>query len=531
MPARGWLALRNGLASPADRRRALRLARGDPRAVRAPARPQRLPWAVVALCGIVRAAVPYSIGRVAGWISEVAIVYLLLAFPSGRLPGRVDRALVIAAALLIGLLYVPTALLVDAFPAPSTRPPAARTAQRTRSASRRDARVGQRRGHPGARGALGPAPAARPLAARVPAARTRRASCGARSRRSWSWRSSAMFSLGPVDHPRRAGVDDDVSATWLAGTLRSACRSSRSGSSPACWLAALHRRRAAAARAPAARRAQTRSARQPRSPRWSRTPRSTSRTPGRAARRLGHRRRVAGGAARAGVRPRGHRSSSPTTGPVAALIHDAGLASSGRSSRRSAASRSSGTRTSASPSASTARNDELQGLAGAHPRGGRRRAPADRARPARRRPAAARRAADPAPARRGDDGPAARRAPASCSSGSAHDVDGALDELRSLAAGVYPAALAAHGLARRASAPPRDGSPLPVHVVIGARRAIPTRSRPRRTSAASRRCRTWPSTRRTRPRRGSCSSSAATSLRGPRRRARLRREGRRSAAG
>ena len=120
MPDRGWLALRNGLAV------ALPIAVGLYAWREAThARFGRLLvlsgflWAVVALAASSE-PLPYSIGRVAGWISEVAIVYLLLAFPSGRLPGRVDRALVLAAALLIGLLYVPTALLVDAFPAPST---------------------------------------------------------------------------------------------------------------------------------------------------------------------------------------------------------------------------------------------------------------------------------------------------------------------------------------------------------------------------------------------------------------------------
>ena len=47
----------------------------------------------------------------------------------------------------------------------------------------------------------------------------------------------------------------------------------------------------------------------------------------------------------------------------------------------------------------------------------------------------------------------------------ARDVDGVLEELRSLAAGVYPAALSAHGLpdAVRAAA---TESPLPVHVKV-----------------------------------------------------------------
>jgi signal transduction histidine kinase len=62
--------------------------------------------------------VAYSMGRVAGWVVEVGLVYLVLAFPSGTL-GRVDRALVGAIGLVVALLYMPTALLVEQYPTPS----------------------------------------------------------------------------------------------------------------------------------------------------------------------------------------------------------------------------------------------------------------------------------------------------------------------------------------------------------------------------------------------------------------------------
>jgi signal transduction histidine kinase len=75
-------------------------------------------WVLVALATTTD-PVPYSLGRVIAWVSEVAIIFLVLAFPSGRLQATADRALVVAGALLIGVLYVPTALLVDHFPAPS----------------------------------------------------------------------------------------------------------------------------------------------------------------------------------------------------------------------------------------------------------------------------------------------------------------------------------------------------------------------------------------------------------------------------
>jgi signal transduction histidine kinase len=59
----------------------------------------------------------YSIGRVSGWVVEAALVYVVLAFPSGRVQG-VDRALAIAAAVIAATLYLPTALLVDSYPVP-----------------------------------------------------------------------------------------------------------------------------------------------------------------------------------------------------------------------------------------------------------------------------------------------------------------------------------------------------------------------------------------------------------------------------
>jgi signal transduction histidine kinase len=61
----------------------------------------------------------YSVGRVAAWLVEVALMYTILAFPTGRLPARVDRVLVGATALVVLLLYLPTALLVESYPVPT----------------------------------------------------------------------------------------------------------------------------------------------------------------------------------------------------------------------------------------------------------------------------------------------------------------------------------------------------------------------------------------------------------------------------
>jgi signal transduction histidine kinase len=63
--------------------------------------------------------VVHSVGRVGAWIAELAIVYLVLAFPTGRLTSRIDRVLVMAIAVDLLVLYLPTALLVDAYPVPT----------------------------------------------------------------------------------------------------------------------------------------------------------------------------------------------------------------------------------------------------------------------------------------------------------------------------------------------------------------------------------------------------------------------------
>jgi signal transduction histidine kinase len=61
----------------------------------------------------------YSTGRVAAWFVEVGFVWVILAFPSGSLTGRWDRVLVIAFAVLVLVGYMPTALLADDYPTPS----------------------------------------------------------------------------------------------------------------------------------------------------------------------------------------------------------------------------------------------------------------------------------------------------------------------------------------------------------------------------------------------------------------------------
>jgi signal transduction histidine kinase len=60
----------------------------------------------------------YSVARVSAWLLEPLLFYVVLAFPSGRLRTRVDRALVGSGVLLVVVLYLPTALLVERYPEP-----------------------------------------------------------------------------------------------------------------------------------------------------------------------------------------------------------------------------------------------------------------------------------------------------------------------------------------------------------------------------------------------------------------------------
>jgi signal transduction histidine kinase len=58
----------------------------------------------------------YSLGRVSIWLIEPVVLYLILAFPSGRLTTRIDRALVLSSLAIVAVLFVPTAFLVESYP-------------------------------------------------------------------------------------------------------------------------------------------------------------------------------------------------------------------------------------------------------------------------------------------------------------------------------------------------------------------------------------------------------------------------------
>ena len=77
----------------------------------------------------------YSLGRVSAWLAEVLLVYVVLAYPSGRLVARVDRLLVRAGGSdRRRVLFLPTVLFVDAVSRSRTRGAAAApTVRPTRS--------------------------------------------------------------------------------------------------------------------------------------------------------------------------------------------------------------------------------------------------------------------------------------------------------------------------------------------------------------------------------------------------------------
>jgi signal transduction histidine kinase len=77
-----------------------------------------LVWLVVTFA-LADTALAYSIGRVTDWIGWAALVYVVLAFPEGRLVARVDRVLAATFGLVVAVLWLPTALLVNRYPTPS----------------------------------------------------------------------------------------------------------------------------------------------------------------------------------------------------------------------------------------------------------------------------------------------------------------------------------------------------------------------------------------------------------------------------
>ncbi|HEX6023355.1 MAG TPA: histidine kinase [Solirubrobacter sp.] len=72
-------------------------------------------WSLTALAEADH-SVPHTIGRLATWLTFPCAVYLLLAFPSGRIANGLDRALLIAVVGVMVFLFYGTAPLVQTFP-------------------------------------------------------------------------------------------------------------------------------------------------------------------------------------------------------------------------------------------------------------------------------------------------------------------------------------------------------------------------------------------------------------------------------
>jgi signal transduction histidine kinase len=75
-----------------------------------------LAWSLTALASSPD-SLPYSIGRVSAWLLFPVLVYLMLAFPEGRLSSTTPRLLFASVTGLIVVLYIGSALFVDSFPA------------------------------------------------------------------------------------------------------------------------------------------------------------------------------------------------------------------------------------------------------------------------------------------------------------------------------------------------------------------------------------------------------------------------------
>jgi signal transduction histidine kinase len=72
-------------------------------------------WAL-SLLSMSSSSTAYSVGRVIAWLIHPVLLYLMLAFPSGRIVRRPDRALFACGVALIAFLYVISALFVEAYP-------------------------------------------------------------------------------------------------------------------------------------------------------------------------------------------------------------------------------------------------------------------------------------------------------------------------------------------------------------------------------------------------------------------------------
>src|ERR671917_1159590 len=72
-------------------------------------------WSLTALAESTL-SVPHTIGRLATWLTFPCVVYLLLAFPHGRIEKRLDRGVLLGVVAVMLLLFYGTVPFVRAFP-------------------------------------------------------------------------------------------------------------------------------------------------------------------------------------------------------------------------------------------------------------------------------------------------------------------------------------------------------------------------------------------------------------------------------
>jgi signal transduction histidine kinase len=72
-------------------------------------------WSLTALAESTL-SVPHTVGRLATWLTFPCVVYLLLAFPHGRIEKRLDRAVLLGVVAVMLLLFYGTVPFVRAFP-------------------------------------------------------------------------------------------------------------------------------------------------------------------------------------------------------------------------------------------------------------------------------------------------------------------------------------------------------------------------------------------------------------------------------
>jgi signal transduction histidine kinase len=61
-------------------------------------------------------SVPYTIGRLSTWLTFPCVIYLLLAFPDGRIDRGLDRGILVSVLVMFVVLFFGTAPFVQAFP-------------------------------------------------------------------------------------------------------------------------------------------------------------------------------------------------------------------------------------------------------------------------------------------------------------------------------------------------------------------------------------------------------------------------------